>query len=76
MEYFRTLDSLEILLERFRRNLSIEQDEDTRAKIQANLERVERAIVEVPVTRNLKLENIKIEKLYSEGSMGFIWLVS
>jgi flagellar biosynthesis regulator FlbT len=76
MEYFRRLDSLDILSERFRRRLSYEENAVKRAKIEENLERVERAVMEVPVTKKLKLENIKIENLYCEGTMGIIWLVS
>jgi hypothetical protein len=76
MENFLKLDSLELLSERLRRTLKIQNDAVTRASIKKRLERAKREIAKVPVQKKLKLENITVEELCGEGAMGVVWLVS
>jgi DUF1009 family protein len=76
MDDFIALDSLEVLVETWRRQLLTEKDAVTIASLKASLERAERVILQGPVQKRLKLTNIAVEQLYGKGSMGLVWRVS
>jgi hypothetical protein len=76
METYVNQDSLEILSEELRRQISKEKDGVQSATLLASLESAEWAIMNLPVQKKLKLQNITVVKFYGGGTMGTVWLVS
>jgi hypothetical protein len=76
MEQFFTLDALEVVSEEIKGKLLKEKDKAGRALLEQSLNCTEIAKKQLPVEKKLKLENIQIDKLYGEGSIGLVWQVS